>query len=335
MAEVITTTEQPTLPPAAAAPELPVARPIRAPLSWGAIFGGAVTALGVWLLLDVFGLALGLSRIDPSAIRNMRPWGIFVGVWSAITPLIALFVGGWVAGRGAGFLGRPSGAMHGLVVWGLTSLAGAAAFALVAAALIGGAASIGQAAIRAGGEAVGALAPSGGVATAYLGLDANQALAPVNARLMAEGKTPVQAGELQRATTDVFQSAMASGRLDHEALVGAVASSNPGLSPADAEQIADRLEAQFAQRVAAVQAKAEAAARSAKTGVLTAARTSGRALWGLFGSLLLSLIAALAGGTIGGLDRLDSIDRRIRRERAPATRTTTHVTTAPPREVYP
>src|SRR5262245_19582772 len=91
-------------------------------MSWGAIFAGAVSALGLWALLYVFGLAIGLSTIGENSVK---PASVFTGIWALITPLVALFVGGWVAGRGAGIVTRPVGGVHGLVVWALTTLAGA------------------------------------------------------------------------------------------------------------------------------------------------------------------------------------------------------------------
>src|SRR5687768_3322745 len=36
-------------------------------IRWGAVFGGAVASLGIWALLYAFGLAIGLSSIDPGA----------------------------------------------------------------------------------------------------------------------------------------------------------------------------------------------------------------------------------------------------------------------------
>src|SRR4051812_11214016 len=93
-------------------------------LSWSAIFGGTVAALGIWILLYSFGIAIGLSAIDPNQARSLKGSGIFTGLWSLIAPLIALFVGGLVAGRGAGSVTRVGGGTHGLVMWGLTTLAG-------------------------------------------------------------------------------------------------------------------------------------------------------------------------------------------------------------------
>ena len=51
-------------------------------LSWGAIFGGAVTALGLWVLLYAFGLAVGLSSLDPANPHSVRGSSIFTGVWA-------------------------------------------------------------------------------------------------------------------------------------------------------------------------------------------------------------------------------------------------------------
>src|SRR5688500_12764152 len=92
-------------------------------LSWGAIFAGAVAALGVWMMLYALGLALGLSSLDPNDPNTLKSSGAFTGIWGLITPLAALFVGGMVAGRGAGIVTKLGGAIHGLVVWGLTALA--------------------------------------------------------------------------------------------------------------------------------------------------------------------------------------------------------------------
>jgi hypothetical protein len=93
-------------------------------LRWGAIVGGTVAALGIAALLYSLGLALGLSAIDPDDPGSLRPSSIFTGVWALAVSLVALFVGGFVAARGASALTRMAGALHGLVMWGLTVVAG-------------------------------------------------------------------------------------------------------------------------------------------------------------------------------------------------------------------
>lgn len=129
-------------------------------LSWGAIFGGTVAALGIWLLLYALGLALGLSAMEPASPGSARGAGIFTGLWSLITPLIALFVGGVVAARGAGVVTKSGGAIHGLVMWGLTAVGGVFLLASLLGTLIGGIASAGKAAVSAAGTAAASAAPS-------------------------------------------------------------------------------------------------------------------------------------------------------------------------------
>ncbi len=71
-------------------------------VSWGAIFAGMVTSLGLWILLYSLGLALGLSTINPQDASSAGSSGFVTGLWRLICPLLALFVGGIVAGRGSG-----------------------------------------------------------------------------------------------------------------------------------------------------------------------------------------------------------------------------------------
>ena len=113
-------------------------------VSWGALFAGAVAALGVWILLYALGLALGLSTVDPNDNDTLRASGIFTGVWGLAAPLVALFVGGLVAGRSSGAIGRGGGAIHGLVVWSLTALGGLFLVANLLGGLLGSAVAVGQ-----------------------------------------------------------------------------------------------------------------------------------------------------------------------------------------------
>src|SRR5437763_209439 len=93
-------------------------------LSWGAIIGGTVVTLAVWVLLYALGMAAGLTAIDPNNAGSLRGAGIGTGVWSVIVPLIALFIGGIVTAHSAGIIGRGQGAVHGFVLWGLTACLG-------------------------------------------------------------------------------------------------------------------------------------------------------------------------------------------------------------------
>jgi hypothetical protein len=267
-------------------------------VSWGAIFGGAFSALGLWLLLYAFGLAVGLSSVDPNNTGSLKASGIFTGAWSVLSPLIALFVGGMVAGHLAGVFSRGYGALHGFVMWGLVAVAGAFAVGGIVSSVVSGAATVGKTVVAGGGQALKGVAGNLGSSAEGLGLDWNAALSPVNQRLQAEGKPTVTADQMQAATKDAVQGAIRSGSFDRQQFERALAS-NTALAPADVQDLSGRMEQQFDRAKGDVQQRAQAAADTARVGALKAADATGKALWGVFGALALGLLAALGGGALG------------------------------------
>ncbi len=296
-------------------------------ISWGAIFAGTVTALGLWILLYTLGLALGLSSINPQDAASAKSSGAFTGIWGILSPLIALFVGGIVAGRGAGAQTKASGGIHGLTMWAVTTLVGIWLLGSVLSSVAGGVFSVGKTAVQATGVAAAAGASQAGnlgqVARNF-GLDANDALRPVNERLKSEGKPAVTAAQLEAATRDAVRTAVQDGKLDRQSLVSSVAD-NTALSRADAEQVAERIETQFN----AFQGKVSQTAQTVQTGALKAADATGKVFWGVFGALFLGLISAILGGAAG-------VNRR-QQLYAGTPLVTPPETSLPPtrREVYP
>ena len=270
-------------------------------VSWGAIFAGAVAALGVWVMLYALGLALGLSSLDPRDPSTLKSSGAFTGIWGIITPLVALFVGGMVAGRAAGIVTKLGGAIHGLVVWGLTTLAGGLLLVNLLAALVGGVAAVGKTAVQAGtGVAIGAAQTTDqlGRAAGGFGLDVDDTLRPINQRLQAEGKPTISAEQLRAATNDVVQQGWKQGHVDRALLIGSIAR-NTALSRADAEQVATRVESQLNAARANLGERVSDAAQSVQTGALQAAERTGKAFWAIFGALLLGLASSIVGATAG------------------------------------
>ena len=238
---------------------------------WGAVFAGAFVAMGLWILLYAFGLAVGLNSLD---MNNPRAIGAWTGIWSFIAPLIALFVGGLVAARGAGPVDRTVGIMHGAVVWGLTTVAGVLLVGMLASALVAG---LG----RAGAGAVQGLGGTGAA------LSANDLLGPVNEKLQAEGKPAVTAQQLEGVVRSLGQSAVAGATIDQEAFARAL-SQNTNLSRQDAQQIAQD-----------TQQKLAGATQGLQRGAVQAANVTGKAFWGIFAALALGLIAAVLGAAAG------------------------------------
>jgi hypothetical protein len=89
-------------------------------ISWGAIFAGALTAIVVAFLLNLLGLGIGLTTIDP--MTETKPFeGLGTGtlIWWGISNLAALFIGGMVAGRMSGLPANSDGGLHGFLAWAL------------------------------------------------------------------------------------------------------------------------------------------------------------------------------------------------------------------------
>lgn len=87
-------------------------------LDWGAIWGGLLTAIGVFILLSVLASAIGITAVQETAVDGEDASRIG-GVVSAVLALIAFFVGGYVAGRMSESNDNGSGALNGFLVWAL------------------------------------------------------------------------------------------------------------------------------------------------------------------------------------------------------------------------
>jgi hypothetical protein len=82
---------------------------------WGPILAGLFAALSTRAILTILGIAVAGSTYDPG--DSARAFGIGAGIWSAISALIAFFIGGWVAARSAALRGHSAGLLNGTMVW--------------------------------------------------------------------------------------------------------------------------------------------------------------------------------------------------------------------------
>ena len=92
-------------------------------ISWGAIFAGTLVAIVLMLLLNLLGIGIGLSTIDP--MQESSPFsGLGTGaiIWWVVSNLIAIFAGGYVAGKLAGIPLRNTSTLHGILTWSLYTL---------------------------------------------------------------------------------------------------------------------------------------------------------------------------------------------------------------------
>lgn len=127
--------------------------------SWGGITAGLFTAVAINILLAQAWLGIGLMLVDSQTHSGN------VVVSSAIawtlSACVALFSGGWVAGRVSATYDHTIGVLHGVGVWSTGAVVGLLFAMSAAGAIVSGSAHI----VGKGLEAVGTAA-SGGVAGA-------------------------------------------------------------------------------------------------------------------------------------------------------------------------
>lgn len=93
-------------------------------VSWGAILAGLAISLVVMIALNMLGLAIGAATVNPVVERDPIEPALGVGalIWLVASNLLALFAGGFVAGRLAGIPDDMDGVLHGLVTWAVVTL---------------------------------------------------------------------------------------------------------------------------------------------------------------------------------------------------------------------
>ncbi|NJO80803.1 MAG: hypothetical protein HC827_21410 [Cyanobacteria bacterium RM1_2_2] len=89
---------------------------------WGPILAGLVTAISSQLVLSGIGAAIGLTTIANSGAprSDADAIGSAVGIWSIISLLISLFLGGWITARACGPMNRSTALLNGAILWATT-----------------------------------------------------------------------------------------------------------------------------------------------------------------------------------------------------------------------
>ncbi len=89
---------------------------------WGPVLAGLFTAIATQLVLSALGAAIGLTSVANSGAPRSDAGGVgsAVGIWSIISLLISLFIGGWVTTRACGPMSKSSALLNGAVLWATT-----------------------------------------------------------------------------------------------------------------------------------------------------------------------------------------------------------------------
>ena len=190
--------------------------------SWGAVFAGLAVAIGVQIALSLLGLGIGASTINPAAGQapSANGFGIGAGVWLLVSTLLAIFAGGWVAGRVAGMPLRLDAALHGLVVWAITTIVtlwllttALGAIFSGATAILGKTLSLGASAVQSASpaisSAVGGQLQKNGISLGTLSDQVTKTLAETGDSRLSSQSLQKQAGHIARdASNTAKQSAL-------------------------------------------------------------------------------------------------------------------------------
>lgn len=258
-------------------------------LRWGAVIAGWMVAGGIALLLYTAGIALGFHMFDPyDTSGTAKGLGIGTAVWMVLTWVVSLFLGGMFASWFDGRDDQTTGCLHGVTVWGLSL---AMATTLLALGLSG--AAVGGGALL-GGSAAGAHGDNSHGAHVVAGSDAMVRLqAQIAQRLgTAPGAASNAGAQAMASSREGDQGAAATIATallaDHPDTASALFQANGGMDAAQANGAVQSLTPQVNQ------AKADLKAAADKT-----AHYAALAMWTVFLSLLLALLAAAAGGWLG------------------------------------
>lgn len=172
---------------------------------WGPLAAALVVSLAAQILLTVFGLAVGLSSFDVRA--EGQGVSIGTGVWTGISLLVSIGIGGFLAARLSSISLRSDGIYNGIVLWGVTWLMFAWLATSAMAALLGGVFNVFGATMQGIGTAATAVATR-----------------------TADGSVNVSTGDLRRQIESILQ-----------------ATEKPDLQPAQIKKDAESLKGQAQQ----------------------------------------------------------------------------------------
>lgn len=302
-------------------------------VSWGAIFAGVIVVMVTHLMLGILGIAFGAGSINPLSEQNpMSGLGTGSAIWLGVTTLIALFAGGWVASRLAAIPDRTESMLHGVITWGVASLAAVYLVTSAASSIVASTAGVVGNVAKLVGQGAQSVAPQIAKAVgAETGLDnvSWDQIKKETSKLLAQTENPaLQPKQLQKQANQTARDAKSSAgdaaqnpqsadtelqglwsrieargdrildSTDKQDLVN-VLTARTDMSEQQATDTVNRWEqtlVQAKEKFAEVKAQAEQKAREAGDSAAHAVSTA--AAWSFVG-MLVGLLAAAGGGFLG------------------------------------
>ncbi len=302
-------------------------------ISWAAVFAGVILVLVIQLLLNMLGVGIGMSTVDATQgeTPSAQTFGISAGIWWGVSSLIALFIGGWIAGRLAGIPRKTDGMIHGLLTWGLATLLLVYLLTTAVGSVMGGAFGIAGNVLSAAGKGAAAVAPevvdAASDKLSEIDISWRDITNKARTLLRQTGKPELQPGALEQqgeqavaetgraaenaaqrpqAGDEEFESALdrlirqgkdIASEADREAVINVLVAR--GMTEQEATQTLQNWQTAYQQaQVKYEKVKKEAEVKAREVADQTAKAVATTSLWGFF-ALLLGAIAAAVGGSLG------------------------------------
>lgn len=254
-------------------------------ISWGAVLAGVVAALITQVLLNMLGVGIGATTLDPMTGDSPQPqtFSIAAGIWWTVSGIIAAFVGGVIAGRFSARPKRSTGGLHGLVAWAVSMLIVFLLLATAVGGIVGGAFGVLGNTMGGIGKTAAALAPAAAQADPF---------ARIENQLRANGTDPAALRDSAAAALRAAFTGDAAGTEEAR------------MKAAEAVARAQNISVEEARaRVGEYEQSYRAGLEEAKQQALQVADTASKAvargaIFGFF-ALILGAIASWFGGVSG------------------------------------
>jgi hypothetical protein len=269
-------------------------------VTWGAVIAGVAVSLVTQLLLNMLGLGLGASTLDPGSGDNPEAstFSIAAGIWWTVSGVIAAFIGGHVAGR---LSGQPKGSTtgwHGLISWAVATLVVFYLLTSAVGGIIGGAFNQ---VTRVIGGATEAAATAAGPA-----VQDDDPFAAIQQEISESIGGSEDVAAMRDAAVAAVRSAVTGNPAEAQQQQERAAQALAQAREIPIEQARTQVQ-QYTQQYQQVAQQAQEAADTAATAVSTGALVA-------FVALLLGAIAAWFGGRMGAVDptvTAPHVDRRL------------------------
>ncbi|WP_413629277.1 PhnA-like protein [Methylobacterium sp. W2] len=302
--------QSPTLKPVVATPPALDARPaLYNQVSWGAIFAGAVAALVAQMILNMIGLGIGLSTLDPAG--NDTPTAASLstgaGLWWVVSGIVASLAGGFLAGRLSGKPLASTSGYHGLVSWAVTTLVIVYLLTSAAGGLIGGAFGGISSVIGGAGSAIGGATQTAAQAAAPSLTKLTNPLDGIEnqVRQSSGGQDPAALRDAASQAVRAYLTGDAAQQAQAETKAADALAKAQGISPDQAKTQIQEYRKQYEQTVADAKQKAKVAAEATRSAAAQGALYAALAL-------ILGGLAAFLGGRFGAVTPAAAYgDRRV------------------------